>query len=184
MFDTIFQHDPFSESFLPNILYVSSEGYLNKECSCKIWIEPGIKFLNLSQEQYNHILENDVINSGIQAGSPNVLLELTSLMIQSGNPKRIKVYVPDQGFLNIILFVGPLNKKVNISIIHPDSDFLSSMINYSQRIDREFAYISYGNFSLGHGIPAIIHQYERSKKIRKALFEVCPNNFNWIDYTR
>lgn len=184
LFDTVFQHDPFSDSFLQNILYVSSEGYKNKRCSCKVWIKPGIDFLNKSQEQYNQVLKGDVINGGIQAGSPNVLLELTSLMIQSGNPKTLDVYVPDQGFLNIIIFIGPLNKKVNISIIHPDSDFISSMIHYTKPIDRKFPFFSFGNFSLGHGVPAIIHQYDRSKKIKKALFNVCPNNENWTDYTR
>lgn len=193
LYDSIIQHDPFTTEF-ENTLYLSDEGYIlkndsfNMDClntgfrMLKIYSgDPELKF---SEVQKNSIVNGNILNGGLQEGGTDSLIKLCEIMEKSGNVKRHFAYLLDQSFLNMIAYSGYLSKRMNFTIIPKGSDLSSTIGIYVSEMNKNNVTIVFGNISRDGKFPAILHQFDRSERIKDELKRVCPNDENFTDYIR
>ena len=189
LFDTVFQHDPFTTNFSEDLLYLSDEGYslMNSlfntiqirrnilNMSSSIFNDPSIYKENyLKKIRYKHIL-----NGGLQGGGLLPILSFLSLMTKIGDKNKMKAIGDDQAFINIFAYSKLLKNICKFEIIPSSSYFMSSNALYCMLEKNSYgSNYKFGNFSRGNKIPAILHQYNRCHNIKEDLLRVCPNDNN------
>lgn len=197
MFDTAVQHDPFTTDF-GDSLYLCDEGIKIKDDSINTyWISKCIsdmeansndKSFIFSEEIKKNIFEKNILNSGLVAGSIDNMIkycEAMSKMIDNSTFNLNAFY--DQGFHNLIVHSGYLKGKVNYTIEKVNSELFASIgiyITRTDNIEHNDKIIDFGNIKRDDAFPGILHQFERSLKIKDSLLHYCPNKENFSDYIR
>ena len=80
-----------------------------------------------------------------------------------------------------------MNGKANYTIAKPNSEMFSTIgvyITRTNNIERNNENMSFGSIKRDGKIPGILHQFDRSLKIKEMLIKSCPNDENFIDYMR
>lgn len=197
LFDTVIQHDPFTTDF-GDSLYLCDEGFKIREDSINTyWVSKCLSDMknNSDDEEFNfnltiknRILNSSVLNSGLVAGSINNMIEYCLVMSKMINITTLQLNaIYDQGFHNLIVHSGYLKKRVNYVIEKVDSELFASIgvyITHTNYIEHNDELIDFGNIKLFELFPGIVHQFDRSRKIKKSLLKYCPNNDNFTDYIR
>ena len=191
LYDTLFQHDPFTLSFNKDYLYLSDEGYKIKIARYNV-IQINRSLFGVASTLYpssklNEIIESvikkETINGGIQAGGVKQMINFLCLMKQFGNYRTFLAKGDDQGFINIVVHSGVLKRICNYELVSPNSSFMTSIALYSHIRKDPFSMQNetFGYFSRGGYIPAILHQVDRSPAIIGSYLSLCPN-INSIPY--
>lgn len=193
LYDTVVQHDPFITEF-GNSLYLNDEGFLIKQSPINSgWIYAGFKewkienepILKFDETLKKNIYNQKILNSGVQAGTTDIMIKFCSIMCSSINKKTFQPFFPhDQAFQNMVVYSGYLDKRINYKILKTNTEFFASIDLISRIIDNSTEKLVFGDIKVDGGNPGILHQYDRSKKIRELLLEVCPNLNNFTDYIR
>lgn len=195
LFDTVVQHDPFTTDF-GDMLYLCDEGI--KICDDSInsyWLSKCISDMaaynesfNFSDEVKSNIFKKNILNSGLVAGSIKNMINycrVMSKMIDNEQLRLIAIY--DQGFHNLIVYTGLLDGLVNYKIENVDSELFASIgvfITRTNNIEHNDKEIVFGEIKRNSLFPGILHQFERSAKIKNSLMKFCPNKNNFTDYMR
>lgn len=193
LYDTVVQHDPFITDF-GNSLYFNDEGFKISESPVNsFWINDGFKFwrkeydplLNFDKKLRKKIFDQKILNSGIQAGTTDAIIQFCSIMCSAINKKKFQPYfLHDQAFQNMVVYSGYLDKRINYTILSTSTDLFASIDLISRKIDNSSIEVIFGRIQRDGGIPGILHQYDRSKKIRSLLSKICPNEDKFPDYIR
>ena len=193
LYDTIAQHDPFTEDFRSDRVYFSNEGYLIKDNDVNLkTLEiafDGLVKINRSFKKedvdYHHLIRHPIINGGIQAGGILPFINFSLFMTRIGNPITMDAYGPDQAFLNYFLHTGAFDNIFKYQIDKAETTFLSTIGVYLTDDEVELPKnVDLGNIQRGNKKPALIHQFDRSKTMYNAVLKACPNWFNVVDYCR
>lgn len=191
LFDTVFQHDPFLTE-LGNSLYFNDEGMLISESYVNsAWIRKGFQSwkknfdpdLKFDGTLRRNIRKKSVICSGVQVGPIDLMIKFCDAMSRSVNNKTFQPYFEhDQAFLNMLIHSGFLQNKINYTIVNPNNNLFTSIAFFISKINS--GKFVFGNISRDGGIPAIVHQFDRSEKLCCLVSKVCPNENNFYDYSR
>lgn len=189
MYDTIFQHDPFTEEFDRNIIYFSSE---RMQLTLRSWVRcmeityyrlEKLKIkLDMNRGKFNQLMKNDIINGGLQAGGVENMIKFFSTMTKVGEPAFRKAFGDDQAFMNIFIYSHVFDDMFNYTIDEGDSGFLSTASIFRKVYEGDFiSGDAVGEYKCDGRIPAVLHQYERFKNIVENVLLDCPNNDPYID---
>ena len=193
LFDSIAQHDPFTVSFKKDYMYFSNEGYSLKENDFNLktleFAFEGLKKINASFNRsdvnYHLLIQNPIINGGIQAGGVKPFLAFSKFMTRIGDSKTMSAYGPDQAFLNYYLHTGAFENLFKYEIKLDKTAFISTIGVWLTDEDNVFPQTAeLGNFERDNVKPAIIHQFDRSQVLYEAVIKACPNDSNVNDYSR
>ena len=174
IFDSIFQKDPFFDGMPEDKISVSIERvqFKNHELNMK-WIQSIDKEWTI--EFWN---EKWILNSGMQIGPTDLMLELLFLMNQpefyldKNNPT-------DQASLNLLYYRGIFP---NIWIDYYGKHFISSCYSmFELKSDKE-GFMHEIGFS--QNTASIIHQFDRICPVAKNLEKICPKIGKWQKHTR
>ena len=193
LFDSIAQQDPFTLSFRTDQMYFSNEGYSLKENDFNLktleFAFEGLKKINESFKRsdvnYHELIQQPIINGGIQAGGIKPFLLFSEFMTRIGDPTTMAAYGPDQAFLNYYLHTGAFDDLFQYEIDFHKTAFISTIGVWLTDEDNVFpTSAELGNFERGDVKPAIIHQFDRSQVLFDAVIKACPNDSNINDYSR
>lgn len=112
------------------------------------------------------------------------MIEFTNAICKICNAKTLKVKVVDQGFMNVLVYSGYFNGKINYTILPLNNSLFNSIALIGRKFDEKTEKIVFGNITIYGESPAIIHQHDRSKKIISLVKFVCPNIYHFPDYIR
>lgn len=195
LYDTIFQHDPFTTEF-GNFLYISSDTYSFRRVRSNLnWLneclthfdhnfDPTVSTL-FSEDFKKEVVYKEALNGGLQAGPVQIMIEFSTAMMKMGDVKTLKVHCNDQGFLNALIYSGYFNRMFRYSILSLNSTFMASIHFFCfQHINKSPDKFEIGKIDRYGGVAAVLHQFDRSRKLKSALVDVCPNDNNFDDYTR
>lgn len=191
LYDTIFQNDPFTTDFGDSI-YFCDEGVIIKENGynkgwvnevLKKWKNYGIN-ITINDDLKNEILSKNILNSGIIAGKTKYIIEFADAISMAIRVKTFRFKIIDQGFMNVLVYSGYFNGRLNYTILPLNNSLFDSIALIGQKIDEDTEKLVFGNISINGAFPAIIHQHDRSKKIISLVESVCPNIHHLPDYIR
>lgn len=187
LYDTVIQHDPFMPEFKYDVLYLSNEGYPNKKSLISIHdLNTGFNVFNFTENQKKEILDRDIFNGGLQGGSTEIMIRFCDIMLKSGNPKTFEVYAIDQGYLNIIIYLGIFRRLINYTVLYPNSSMFSSMVRFSisRGWNKRNRRAVFGKIKIDGVVPGILHHYDRSVVVRRIVRRTCFNPDNFSDFIR
>ena len=183
LYDTFFQHDPFTTNFSSDWIIFSGEGTDNngfnrrvsKECFQQMHnIDPR---LTMTKEDLIFALtKGPPINGGLIAGGISPMLTFTKYMTNIGNPFTLKGYSDDQGCLNFFVKGHVFDKVLQYHIDGSREGFLASWSTFARRRPDIFTHQNMGEFHINNSkIPAILHQFDRSHVLVNKLISSCPD---------
>ena len=195
LFDTVFQHDPFTVEFGDSIYFTDEGTALCDNLLNLRWLKSVCKYFKahpdpefsiiLHKEFLKNVRKHNIVNGGLQAGTISLMIIYCTIMLKTGNKLTNELLFNDQGFLNLLIYSGYFKNKFNYTILPLTSDLFASISHYSDVIETEKSMKPiFGKVGKDKSIPAVLHQYDRSPKVQAQLVKVCPNEFSLQDYTR
>lgn len=193
LYDTIFQHDPFTTEF-GNFLYISSDTFaFSRVRSNKIWLNQCLTYFEhnfdptvstfFDEKFKKEVISKEDLNGGLQAGSTQIMIEFATAMMKMGDQKKLKVHCNDQGFLNALIYSGYFRNKFKYSILTLNSTFMASIHFYCfMHINKSPDKFEIGKIDRQGGVAAVLHQFDRSRKLKSVLLEACPNDNNFTTF--
>lgn len=115
------------------------------------------------------------------------MIRFCDIMLKSGSPKTFEVYTIDQGYLNIIIYLGIFRRLINYLVLHPNSSMFSSMARFSvsRGWNKRNRRAVFGKIKIDGVVPGILHHYDRSVVVRRIVRRTCfnPDNFSDAKFT-
>jgi hypothetical protein len=183
LFDTVFQKDPFIDSFRRDRVYYSDEGRLIKYDGLnRRWIRQVIIRANviLGLERINdsmreEVFEHTVVNGGLIGGGVGPFLQHLKFMDNIGSFVSLAPFCLDQPLLNVGVGLGLLTFPYQID--PPNSTFLGSLGLVVDSLGRAMGK-ELGLLRHEGRIHNVLHQYDRSTYLKNVVRKACPGPFS------
>lgn len=195
LYDTVFQHDPFTTEFGNTLYFTDEETAIRDNMLNSRWLNSVYRYfkkhpdpdfpISFDKKSKKKIYQSNIINGGLQAGTVPLLIKFCTVMLKTGNKLKMELLFNDQGFLNLMIYSGCFKNKFNYTIVPLKTDLFASISHYADVIETEKSIKPiFGQAGKDGTVPGVLHQYDRSPKVRTQLIKACPNDLNLTDYIR
>ena len=194
LYDTIFQRDPFTDAFSKDNIYFSNEGFkLESDERLSSIIQYNIIFFSYLNPKVarnkllmKEIFDRNMLSDGTIAGGAQQVYTFLHYMERIGCRNNFSTYGDFQAMLNIFVRTCVFQDILNVTVIGPRSEFMTSISAYYRKYRnlQIFKGVKLGNISRGSKVPAILHQYHVCDDLTHAVLISCPPTKFYYDYIK
>jgi hypothetical protein len=177
LFDTVFQSDPFTSSFLRDRVYYSTEtALIRTDLQNRRWVRTYASnsasiFPGAAVPDIDVIFENPILNGGVMAGGLGPFIRHLEMMERMADRKSLMPFGTDQGFLNFFVYGGFADFPFQVD---PENATFLGTIGLSKG-RRPSSGSKLGEFCGSGKVYSVLHQIDRFSDLYEAILEACPN---------